>query len=57
MNSFKILFAGVCDEGKSSGTVRCYRYPLNRGTQQNKMGKVPAPKYFEYQGHDRGGIV
>ena len=23
-----MLFAGVCDYEKSTGTIRCYRYPL-----------------------------
>ena len=57
MNSFKILFAGVSDPFKSSGTVRCYRYPLNRGNTQQKHTKTGPAKFFEYQGHDKRGIV
>ena len=26
--SNKILFAGVCDENRSAGSIRCYRFPV-----------------------------
>jgi len=37
-----MLFAGVCDYEKSTGTIRCYRYPLiGRGVidKQSKKDK------------------
>ncbi|CAD8112856.1 unnamed protein product [Paramecium primaurelia] len=46
-SSNKILFAGVCDENRYSGAVRCYKYPFvgpSAGTN------------VEYQAHDERGI-
>jgi hypothetical protein len=45
--SFKILFAGVKDPDKSTGTVRCYRYPLTGRSVEGK-GQGMCPKFVEY---------
>lgn len=41
--SNKLLFAGICDETKSAGAIRCYKFPLSGHCS-------------EYQAHDDRGI-
>ena len=46
-NSGKMMFAGIADEAKSGGAIRCYKYPLQGNTQG---------AFFDYQAHDERGV-
>lgn len=46
-HSNKLLFAGICDESRSAGAIRCYKFPLSG---------AGGGQYNEYQGHDERGI-
>ncbi|EWS71110.1 WD40 domain protein (macronuclear) [Tetrahymena thermophila SB210] len=43
-SSNKLLFAGIQDDARSSGAIRCFIYPLTHG------------KFTDYQAHDERGV-
>lgn len=43
-SSNKLLFAGISDENRSSGAIRCFNYPLTHG------------KFMDYAAHDERGM-